>query len=132
MTVALSTLSPSWIARMAFAEPAPPTMMNSSRPAFSIAARTPTPWSSSWFQRASIFGAAWSRFAAASSPPSTVNSAATRLSTSRPHSDERVLEALAAVLGQRQRVDAGDLGDDGVGVVPELLADVRPAETPMP
>ena len=37
---------------------------------------------------------------------------------------ERVLEALAAVLGQRQRVDAGDLGDDGVGVVAELLADV--------
>ena len=35
---------------------------------------------------ASIFGAAWSRFAAASSPPSTVKSAATRLSTSWPHS----------------------------------------------
>ena len=37
---------------------------------------------------------------------------------------ERVGEALRAVLRQRQRVDAGDLGDDGVGVVAELLADV--------
>jgi hypothetical protein len=86
MTVASSTESPDWMACIAFFEPAPPTMKNSSRPAFSIAARTPTPWSSSWFQRASICGAAWSRLAAASSPDSTVNSAATRLLTSRPQS----------------------------------------------
>ena len=37
---------------------------------------------------------------------------------------ERVGEAARAVLRERQRVDAGDLGDDGVGVVAELLADV--------
>ena len=61
-------------------------MMNSSRPAFSIAAMTPTPWSSSWFHRKSICGAACSRFAACSSPDSTVNSAATRLSTFWSHS----------------------------------------------
>ncbi|CPU67698.1 Uncharacterised protein [Mycobacteroides abscessus] len=68
-------------------EPAPPTMKNSSRPAFSIAESTPTPWSSSWFQMASICGAAWRRLAVAASPPWTVKSAATRLSTSRPQSD---------------------------------------------
>ncbi|MNW58483.1 hypothetical protein D3C74_363520 [compost metagenome] len=84
MTVALRTVSSASIERMTFAEPAPPTMKNSSRPALSIAARTPTPWSSSWFQIASILGAAWSRLAAACSPPWTVKSAATRLLTSSP------------------------------------------------
>src|SRR3954468_21862304 len=75
-----------WISRMALAEPAPPTMKNSLRLAFLTAARTPTPWSSSWFQMASMCGAAWSRFEAASSPDSTVNSAATRLLTFSPQS----------------------------------------------
>ena len=98
--------------------------MNSSRPAFSIAARTPTPWSSSWFQRASISGAAWSRLDAAFSPPSTVKSAGDAVVDVEAALVERVLEALAAVLGQRQRVDAGDLGDHGVRLVAELLADV--------
>src|SRR5690625_3758719 len=37
---------------------------------------------------------------------------------------QRVLEALAAVLGERQVVDTGDLGDDGVGVVAEALAHI--------
>jgi hypothetical protein len=69
---------------MAFEEPAPPMKKNSSRPALSNACFTPTPWSSSWFQMMSICGAACSRFAACSSPDSTVNSAATRLSTSWP------------------------------------------------
>ena len=38
---------------------------------------------------------------------------------------ERVCEAGAAVLCQRQRVDASDLGDNSVRVVAELLTDVR-------
>ena len=67
-----------------FLEPAPPTMMNSSRPASSIAAITPTPWSSSWFQSASIFVAAWSRLAVTAWPDSTVNSAETWLLTLKP------------------------------------------------
>ena len=69
---------------MALAEPAPPMKANSSRPALSKAALTPTPWSSSWFQTMSIFGAACRRLDASASPDSTVNSAATRLSTSWP------------------------------------------------
>jgi hypothetical protein len=77
MTVASSTDWPPWISRIALADPAPPTMKNSSRPALVMAARTPTPWSSSWFQMASICGAACSRLAAVRSPPSTVKSAAT-------------------------------------------------------
>ena len=108
---------------MAFFEPAPPIMMNSSRPAFSIAARTPTPWSSSWFQRKSIFGAAWSRFAACLLAALDGEVGGDPVVDVQAALGERVLEALAAVLGQRQRVDAGDLGDDGVGVVAELLAD---------
>ena len=54
-----------------------------------------------------------------------MNSAATRLSTSG-RTPQRVREALAAVLGQRQRVDAGDLGDDRVAelLVADQLADV--------
>jgi hypothetical protein len=39
----LSTVLSAWMARMAFADPAPPTMKNSLRPACWIAARTPTP-----------------------------------------------------------------------------------------
>ena len=66
----------------------------------------------------SILGAAWRRLEATFSPDSTVNSAATRLSTVWLQRLERVGEALAAVLGQGQGVDAGDLGDDRVG---ELL-----------
>jgi len=38
---------------------------------------------------------------------------------------QRVGEAAAAVLRQRQGVDTGDLGHDGIGVVADLLADVR-------
>src|SRR5690606_1297737 len=37
---------------------------------------------------------------------------------------ERVVEALGAVLGQRKRVDSGDLGYDGIRVVADLFADV--------
>src|SRR3954449_1831335 len=65
MTVASSTEFPALMASIAFFEPAPPTMKNSSRPALSIAASTPTPWSSSWFQMASRCGAAWARFGVA-------------------------------------------------------------------
>ena len=86
MTVAFSTVLSASMSRMTFAEPAPPTMMNSLRPAFLMAAITPTPWSSSWFHRPSIFGAACSRLDAAASPDSTVNSAATRLDTFSPQS----------------------------------------------
>ena len=86
MTVASSTVSPDSIARIAFALPAPPTMKNSSRPAASIAASTPTPWSSSWFHSASICGAAESSCEVTASPPWMVKSAATRLLTSRPQS----------------------------------------------
>src|SRR3954465_6225441 len=136
MTVAFSTESSAWMLRMALAEPAPPTTKNSLRPALLIAASTPTPWSSSWFQIASICGAACSRFAAASSPDSTVNSAATRLLTSRPQSASasakpwlrswggRGGDAVAGVRGQRQRVDAGDRGDDRVGLVAQPGTDV--------
>jgi hypothetical protein len=69
VTVALRTVSSAWIERMAFAEPAPPTMKNSLRPACWIAASTPMPWSSSWFQTASSFGAACSRFAVTAARP---------------------------------------------------------------
>ena len=58
---------------MAFSEPAPPTMKNSSRFASLIAASTPMPWSSSWFHMASIFLCACSRLAATALPVSTVN-----------------------------------------------------------
>src|SRR5665648_689104 len=102
MTVALSTLSSALMASMTCRDPAPPTITNSSRLASSIAAITPTPWSSSWFHSASMCGAACNRFAAAASP--------TRCPT--------------AVLRQRQGVDTGDLGHDGIGVVADLLADV--------
>ena len=37
---------------------------------------------------------------------------------------QAVPEAPRPVLGERKLVDAGDLGDDGVGVAPELVADV--------
>jgi hypothetical protein len=97
------------------AEPAPPMKANSSRPALSKAALTPTPWSSSWFQTMSIFGAACRRLEASASPDSTVNSAATPVVDLLPAAPQRVGEALAAVLGQREGVDAGDLGDDRVG-----------------
>src|SRR3954464_9229090 len=142
MTVASRTESTDWMSRIAFAEPAPPTMKNSLRLAFLMAARTPTPWSSSWFQIASIFGAAWSRLEAASSPDSTVNSAATRLPPFTPQSAresakplpprvrQRVGEAPAGVLGEGEGVDAGDLGDDGVGLVAEPRADVRAGGDP--
>ena len=81
------------------------------------------PWSSSWFHSASICGLAESSCDAAASPPATVKSAATRADLETAVV-ERVGEALRAVLRERQRVDAGDLRDDGVGVVAELLADV--------
>ncbi len=87
---------------------------NSSRPALSKAALTPTPWSSSWFQMTSIFGAAWSRLEAAFSPDSTVNSAATRLSTSWPQAFSASLKPCERSWVSGQRVDAGDLRDDGV------------------
>ena len=77
MTVAFSTVSSASIASMALRLPAPPIMKNSSRPAESIAASTPIPWSSSWFQMASIFGLAARSWDAAASPPATVKSAAT-------------------------------------------------------
>ncbi len=77
----VAPIVPSLIHCMALQEPAPPMKVNSSRLALSNAALTPTPWSSSWFQMTSILGAAWSRLDAAFSPPSTVKSAATRLST---------------------------------------------------
>src|SRR6478735_5205359 len=107
MTVA--SIFPSLMARIALAEPAPPMKAISWRLALSSAAWTPTPWSSSWFQRMSIFGAAWSRLDAAASPVSTVKPAATRLSTVSPHFFSASLNPR-----QRQRVDAGDLRDDGV------------------
>jgi hypothetical protein len=84
VTVASTTVSPLWMSRITFAEPAPPTRKNSSRSALAMAAITPMPWSSSWFQIASIFGAACSRFDVTSSPDSEVNSADTWLLTSRP------------------------------------------------
>src|SRR5665647_2058035 len=59
MTVALSTLSSALMASMTCCDPAPPTITNSSRSASSIAAMTPTPWSSSWFHSASMCGALW-------------------------------------------------------------------------
>ncbi len=58
---------------MAFADPAPPTMKNSLRFASLMAASTPMPWSSSWFQMASIFLCACSRLLATCVPDSTVN-----------------------------------------------------------
>ncbi len=118
MTVAFSTLSPDWMASIAFFEPAPPIMMNSSRPAFSIAASTPTPWSSSWFHRKSICGAACSRLRRGLLAALDGEVGGDPVVDVLVALGERVLEALAAVLGQRQRVDAGDLGDDGVGLVP--------------
>jgi hypothetical protein len=90
-------------------------MMNSSRPAALMAARTPMPWSSSWFQIASICGLAESSCEVAASPPETVKSAATRGPTSRPQSDRA-----SAKPSERSR----DLPDDRVGVVAELFADV--------
>src|SRR3954451_24236872 len=72
------------MAFFALSEPAPPTMKNSLRPAWLIAARTPTPWSSSWFQMASIFGAACTRFAVTCWPDSTVNWTDTWLLTLNP------------------------------------------------
>src|SRR3954447_6332620 len=84
VTVALSTVLSALMAFIALSEPAPPTMKNSLRPAWLIAARTPTPWSSSWFQMASIFGAACSRFAVTCWPDSTVNWADTWLLTLNP------------------------------------------------
>ena len=83
------------------------------------------PWSSSWFHSASICGLADSSWDAAASPPcdGEVGGHAGRDLESAVL--ERVGEARRAVLRERQRVDAGDLGDDRVGVVAELLADVR-------
>ena len=133
MTVALSTLSPAWIASIAFSEPAPPIMVNSSRPAFSIAARTPTPWSSSWFHRKSICGAAWSRLRRGLLAALDGEVGGDPVVDVQAALGERVLEALAAVLGQRQRVDAGDLGDDGVRRCRRACSQTYwPAETPMP
>ncbi len=48
---------------------------------------------------------------------------------------QRVGEALGTVLGERERVDAGDLGDDGVRaevVLGDQPQAYSPAETPMP
>ena len=119
-------MSPALMPRIALAEPAPPIMTNSSRPAFSMAARTPTPWSSSWFQMTSIFGAACSRLDAASSPDSTVNSAATRLSTFRPQRLQRVLEALGCGPGSAAASRCRRSRRRPASVLSlELLADVR-------
>ena len=107
--MAFSTLLSAWMSRIALAEPAPPTMKNSSRPASLIAASTPMPWSSSWFQIASIFLCAWSRLLATWVPDSTVNSASCLAVDLEAVGLQRVVEALAAVLGQRQRGDALDL-----------------------
>ena len=62
----------------------------------------------------SILGAAWSRLDAAFSPDSTVNSAATRLSTFWPHALSASLKPFERSWVSGQRVDAGDLGDDRV------------------
>ena len=132
MTVAFSTPVPLWMSRMALAEPAPPTMKNSLRLAFLIAARTPTPWSSSWFQMASILGAACSRFEVAFSPPSTVKSAATRLSTFSPHLDSASLKPLLRswVSGSESMpaISATTASDLPCSCVQMYC----PAETPMP
>src|SRR3954453_18091549 len=84
VTVALSPVLCAFLAFIALRAPAPPTMKNSLRPAWLIAARTPTPWSSSWFQMASIFGAACSRSDVTFWPDSTVNSADTWWPTLNP------------------------------------------------
>ena len=60
-------------------------MKNSSRLAWLIAASTPTPWSSSWFHIASIFGSACRMFAVTCCPDSTVNEAACRALIVKPY-----------------------------------------------
>ena len=72
------------------------------------------PWSSSWFHSASSRGAACSRFAVTRCPPCAVKSAAWRGPTEKPNVASASGEALAALLGQRQAVDTGDLADDRV------------------
>ena len=82
------------------------------------------PWSSSWFQRASICGAADEQLRGRSFAALDGEVGGDAVVDLEAAVLERVGEAARAVLRQRQRVDAGDLGDDGVGVVAELLADV--------
>jgi hypothetical protein len=74
-----------WISCIALLDPAPPTMKNSLRPAWLIAASTPMPWSSSWFHTASSRGAACSKLAVTRCPPCAVKSAAWRGPTVKPY-----------------------------------------------
>ena len=85
------------------------------------------PWSSSWFQMASILGAAWSRSAVTFCPDSTVNCGRHLVAHLEAGRGQRVGEALRPVLGQRQVGDALDLGDHRVAhaLGLELRGDVR-------
>src|SRR3954454_19572403 len=132
VTVALSTVLSALMAFIALRDPAPPTMKNSLRPAWLIAARTPTPWSSSWFQMASIFGAACSRFDAASSPPSTVKSAATRLLTLSPQSASASAKPLLRSWVSGRESMPAISATTASGLSPSREQTYVPAETPMP
>jgi hypothetical protein len=97
------------MARIAFADPAPPTMKNSLRFACWIAASTPTPWSSSWFHTGVRAGCGLQEVRGDALPALRGEVRRLPWPDREPVRRQRVLEAAAALLGQRQAVDAGDL-----------------------
>ena len=106
--------------------PAPVRIISSSRPAFSMAATTPSAMSSSWVYTASMSSLAWRIASITSSPRSGVKSAGcwATISMPSPHSASMVSAKPCAAVGRHR--DAGDALDlHDVALAVELIGDER-------